>query len=966
MTTLFAAGLAFALAFVPPDARGGTQDADPAAHEWSQARGVAAGTSRIDVAPITAEPVVAWKQTFRQVDSDPVCWGGVVYVVGTQNSGRKLYALDLATGSQLATPFAVLGAGRIHLAAWQGFVAAIGSDGITVYQHHAHELRASREKKIAGAFSAPGCLAQGYLFACDDRDKVVCVDVRTGKKLGAFPGGSGRPTVVPGRKPGELLVATLAAGTRENYAGTYLGLSRTRAYDLTDKNPEFDALEAEWYGSFEASRVSGPDLAGAFLAPVRAVTGKEDAKALQWIGYSPMALKATNGGENLHSFLSPKWVAPIATEPAVFDEFALGFGADGSLVTFRSDGRHAFVIPKGQALPPGARRGTCTVARNVLYLENWAVEIQGGRVLWCKPDLDPATALFPVGDGLALYTTKGGDLVCLKDPAPGTGSSLVAARPSAPGSGDGVVTADGRRIEGKITELGGGRIRVDVRKGAPVEFAAADVALVESGSTSRSSGDPFPLYEAFFAAIGADVLDSLDRMFEGYRRGGFQEECRRLLEETRAYDPAGSTATELEKRLGGVSTSKSSNAAAQLERMRKEEAQTRETLASAFARASAWTRDHGATLAASALLLDAHRVQPGRREVESDAVALVPKGFPPEDRGGGALAWLRLAKEVLPVSGEVLAPADEAWAKVRSAPWAANALGLRTKSLNLFSTESDPAVVGALLRRGERAVRILTQLFAEARADRPGPGDSSPLQVIVHKDREEYLSASAEAGHPGQEWTAGFFSISECLSRFYVPRAGKGATVLDRDLDHVLVHELCHHFVHQRWLGTGEHAGTTDPDRQGFWIVEGLAEFIADQVVEMDRRGERFDDETVLSIDFCARLLEAGKLTKVGDLLALSQKGFLKLGLQPLADVQLRHRIARAIPDAKNVFYEESASLVFFLVNRAGPERRAAAIRYIAKWYANGLDAASAKDLGYASAEELETAYFAFLRESGH
>ena len=58
-------------------------------------------------------------------------------------------------------------------------------------------------------------------------------------------------------------------------------------------------------------------------------------------------------------------------------------------------------------------------ARNVLYLENWAVEIESGRVLWCKPDLDPVSPLIPIADERAVYTTNGGELVCLRGRASG-------------------------------------------------------------------------------------------------------------------------------------------------------------------------------------------------------------------------------------------------------------------------------------------------------------------------------------------------------------------------------------------------------------------------------------------------------------------------------------------------------------------------------------------------------------------
>jgi hypothetical protein len=291
---------------------------------------------------------------------------------------------------------------------------------------------------------------------------------------------------------------------------------------------------------------------------------------------------------------------------------------------------------------------------------------------------------------------------------------------------------------------------------------------------------------------------------------------------------------------------------------------------------------------------------------------------------------------------------------------------MRTKNLSFFSTESDPAVVGSCLRHGENAVRVLSHLFGESGSAATPPAEAKTLAVIVHKDRAEYLSASKEDGFAGMEWTLGFYSPRENLSRFFVPRAGKEADLLERDLDHVLAHELCHHYIAQRWLGGGEHGAQGAPDLPGYWIVEGIADFVADQTDEMDRRGERFDDETVLSIDVSARLLEVGKLMPVRDLLELSHIGFAKLDKTPIATLQPRHKIAILQGSAANVFYAESASLVFFLVNRGGAERRESVIRYLRDWYSSRTEKESWKKLGFEKVEDLEAGYLAFLREPAH
>src|SRR5262249_25322996 len=161
---------------------------------------------------------------------------------------------------------------------------------------------------------------------------------------------------------------------------------------------------------------------------------------------------------------------------------------------------------------------------------------------------------------------------------------------------------------------------------------------------------------------------------------------------------------------------------------------------------------------------------------------------------------------------------DPAWEKVRDASWRAGALGMRTHDVVLLSTEPDPVIVGTCLRRGERAIRVLEKLFG-----RPAAGAvPEPLQVLLHKDRDEYQAASGAAGYGKEEWTAGFYSPLENISRFFVPRGKSDGSLRDRDLDHVLVHELCHHYVAARRWGWTKEAKHGDPARPGFWIVEGI------------------------------------------------------------------------------------------------------------------------------------------------
>ncbi len=82
--------------------------------------------------------------------------------------------------------------------------------------------------------------------------------------------------------------------------------------------------------------------------------------------------------------------------------------------------------------------------------------------------------------------------------------------------------------------------------------------------------------------------------------------------------------------------------------------------------------------------------------------------------------------------------------------------------------------------------------------------------------------------------------------------------------------------------------------------------------------------------------------------------------------IQTRHSLGAFPVPAKQLFYAESASLVFYLVNRATPSRRDAVIAYLRAWYSSGLEKGSWSKLGFERVEDLESGYLAFLREAGH
>jgi hypothetical protein len=933
---------------------------DTGSREWNQPRGGPAGTSSNDVAPITSAPVQAWRVPFHSVDGEPVAWGGILYVVASvpETRGRRLFAIDIASGKPAAKPAPAPDGFVPFLAVWQGMVAMLGGSEITFFSQRGDQM-VVREKKLAGNWPSAPCVYEGCLFACDGKSVLHAIDMPSMKELASVSAGYGQPAAAAGPKEGEIVLATAGC------AGSAMRLEKTLVHGVGTKAFKLSDVGGEAGGLFDSE---APKLASAYVSAMDESGGEGD----RWFVYSPVPILA----KNKLVFHSVMWgthrLSPIDGQAAVQGDFAYGFAADGGLISFLTNGKLEHVVPEGKSLPVGARPGAVTLARGVLYLGNWAVELDGRRVLWCDPSIEASTPLLPVADGTIVYATAKGEIVCMRDPrvaasdAPAARASSskaaktapIVARATAPGTGEGIVLSDGRRIAGKVTEIDSSRWRVTPSKGDALEFDSARVALVEESSAVRLVGAEEPVYSAFWNVLREDWLDGLHRCFEDYRDDGFLDESQRLLSAARDAGLDQARAAEWSRTLTGKTANQHDNADKQRAKIHADEEKLRERSASACVHAADWCRDHALPTSATVLLARAEHLQPGQRIVREKAAALVPAGFPDHRSSDAPVQWMLLAEAILPVAGEVVPPGDPDWERAKKAPWDQGAFAVRTANVLLFSREGDAAIVGDCLRHGERTVRVLQALLGR----HAGASASRRLDVRLHKNRAEYLAELGDHAR-AMEWTAGYYSPPEDVSRFYVARGELDQRPYERGLEHVLIHELTHHYISNRWLGGASAAARGDPARAGFWIVEGFARFIEDQVVQMDRRGERFDDETVLSLDAACRISAEGKLFPLDQLLDLSQRKFAELGDQPLATVQLRNTVGRLTVSEKLVFYEESGSLVFYLMNRAGAEKRAALIDYLKDWYEGRLGAHSWETLGFTTSSEIEAQFMSFLSD---
>lgn len=958
--------LALLLPFAPPLANGALAVADdPGAHQWNQPRGGPTCDSTNDVAPVRSQPKELWRLKVNDtLIGEPVAWGNVVFALVRRLKDVRVLAIDLATGKTVTSSPKVEIDDEKHayLACWEGFVAVVASPALRFFTYRGNQFYGGNVSSPGRWTSAPS-VHEGYLFACDRRTGLTMFDIRTGENLALTGDCVGQPAVLASGMDRKWKVATLVLGNariKDIGEVDVIGVRVSRVV-WSNSSALLTSPEPDWHSPFARRGTSAERLIDGFTAPLPAVG---EMKEPTWFFWTPERLMAEKSAQTFAGVL-PNALAPIITIPGVHAGWAIGFSSEGDVLRFRGDGKFQIVAK----LPsPQLRQGRVSAARDVLYFENWAVEAESGVVLWSDPKLEPSSALLPVADGKLLYVGKDNTLVCLGESSAASAGASASkrtsadatsapdARPTRPGSGAGLVLANGQRRAGSASVLADGRIELKNAKGETSSFAASDVALIELADSARLVGDESAVYRAAWAAERFDVQAELEQVFEEYLTRNLIGECERLSTELRRLELDDARRDKLTRKLAGRKELTGPALKAQTAQARALEDSARERRCKSIVATARWLSAHDMHLAASTLLGRGEELAPARDDVRELALSLAPAGFVLADASKRPAAWMKLAEAILPVAGEVVPPDDPAAKKSRAAPWDANVLLLRSRNILLLSRDSDPAIVGECLRHAERTVRVLArELGPPANAS----AEDGRLEVRLHANREQYLADQSAGGAP-PEWTAGFFSSQDGISRFYVPRDQTHHDPLERALFEVLAHEVTHQWISVRWLGSENQPATGKPKGPGYWIVEGFARFIEDQIVGAGNE-LRIDDERANSVDVSARILGEDRLMPLAELLDLDQLGFWKLSKEPLALVQPKRLMRRAEINATNRFYEQGGALAFMLVNHADRTKRELLVQYLRAWYAGKLERESWKQLGYADAAQLEAEFREFL-----
>ncbi|MFN0006457.1 MAG: hypothetical protein ACKVXR_01010 [Planctomycetota bacterium] len=536
--------------------------------------------------------------------------------------------------------------------------------------------------------------------------------------------------------------------------------------------------------------------------------------------------------------------------------------------------------------------------------------------------------------------------------------AFVGQAASPPWSGDGVVLADGRRMAGRVERLDAGRVRVTPDRGKSSVHEPGEISLIESGSTVELLGEERSVHDACWKALGRQHVEALTPLLERYLAASRADDCRRLMAEARRFGLDDAKLSALDQRVSKLRAPKNTRPDKRVEALLAAEGDLHEQSADRFEGTARWCAEHELWASSAAFLNAARSLAPARSIPPGDAPSLVPPGFPRRAESDALDRWLVLAESISPAGAAVLPPEDPLWARARGDVWKSGALALRTRHVVLFSREDSPVILGDCLGRAEGAVRALVAEIGDGAASEM----HSPLVVLLHKERVDYLAEDPPGGHAAPSWSAGYYSPEGGVSRFYVPRENKEPLL--RGLAEVLVHELTHHWISQVWLGTDAEPAHGDPYKPGFWIVEGLARFVEDQMLDMKDSKEGLSDPNARSILATADLAAQRRAFLCERLIDFSQADFAQLSDELLCVVQPGESAEKRALSERAAFYEQSGALVFFLANRAGPERREKLFDYARAWYEKRTDTEGWRALGYARPEELETAFAAFLAEA--
>lgn len=969
-----------------------------AAPQWSEpGGGPLTMYSSPEVEPPRSAPETVWTVELGEVLSEPAVQDGVLYVVAKRKRSAELVMIDVDSGSVLdGAKVPVHDFAEIYVDGTE--LVVVSGKKATAFDLRGGELKKGRSisgKWTPGAALLPGAIGLHdgkllHLFDLKTGKELAIQDKDTGLELEGFAAWRAKPIVRDrDRATGSAKIVTLRTRHEIPDKKDKRGKKRETIYDT-----DAVIVTAEGLGTRDAKIVLKRDFfVNAKLDGDRDhqhVVGFPSTPELPFIGAFCNSKHEPGKGKDrkYHSIVSDVALETAESEalPVAIGELLICRKKDRSILSLKSgkpetvttqdafgdDVEYAAnrqrALLKGEKAPAETRDGMLSGAGTVAFLGNWAIDVASGKVLWIAPDMTFEGRLIPAGDGMIVYS-QGSRLVLASDSGPlaSAGVAVAASGPvSTPGTGDAAILMDGRRIPGEVEQEDDGTIVVRTEGGdEPLRFAYEEVSALEVEGSVEVIENSWGAILAWRSALAQEKREALVPVLEEFARRRLVPEARALLEEIDSLGCPPEEKRRLEALLASKRDISGGTRKSQLGAAVKSELAVREASFALRVEAAEWLAIEGLTDEASALLADwaddwaGHDSGNAADVVNEVAADWVQEHFP-DSLGKGkkrVAAWLPWARELV-AAGAVFADHSVESEKLDEADeWRNECLVLQTDNIELFTTCERPEVIGSCLRYAEAGVRILQDVL-----DSPYDPEQSLMAVRLHAKRSMYLKEKLPGGGQAARWSAGFYIPSEHVSRFYVPD-GENDVAVSLALQETLVHELVHQFQNERWAVFGDKAPQQSPMTQSFWVVEGFARFIEDQVTEMGGGAFRIDDPTAPCVEAASGLLEKKSLLEHEKHIEMNQILFGGLSNEDPVEIDLTSTLGTRFYGQIGIFYEQSGALVFFMMNRCGEEGRAGFIEYMTSYWRGKARGKVWKHLGFDSLEDYVAAFEEFLRD---
>jgi hypothetical protein len=570
-----------------------------------------------------------------------------------------------------------------------------------------------------------------------------------------------------------------------------------------------------------------------------------------------------------------------------------------------------------------------TVAGGQAIVDYVRFVVRTGEVLPSIPVDQMVARPIPVRGGL-LVRTAPNTLALLREVQPPAGPPVLLREDlwSAAVPEGALALVDGGVLKGPLTrDATRSTIEgtTDAKKRSQHPFAEVLAAVDAKGALLFAPGDEEAarglelLGEAreasAYAVLARDAIAAKDL-----------ERGERALREALARGAADAVVAPLEKSLEEL---RKYTAAATVKPQRQEVLSAAEraigtTRARAYWSAAASLPEKAPWLLRSRLVRAALEADPVHPESVEFVRAAVPPvfGLPPQF---DARAWLELADAVQNAPVEPVPPATEdqlpstSQVAVRRAQreWKPDLLALQSRQLLVLTDLREPARIGVCLSMGELVCRTLERLLGDATSVRP---DSARLTLHLFETKDGYLAASGkrESGR-GMEFTAGHYDPGANLSRIFLPDGPEAF----EEVAGTYAHELAHHWVSQRCSLFRESELARQPAlTPGFWIVEGLADFVAEGLYDVRRHRADMFNPRAHSLDMVANA-SRDQLIEWPLLFGLNHAFFHQLDKTRPLVIPARWRLGwLQNPTQISMFYAQSAAVCHYLFGVAGGKSR--------------------------------------------